>query len=137
MTDPIGGLDDPCGICGRICGDHTVREWATCLGTPVTDLPYEALPNDIPASLRRRFGLDDDTSVADTAIVKAVRLEGVAAGLPLGAPGLLHEFSIGHPGAAPIPVAKILFLGPPDSMRSYGRLVRDSANGAANAGART
>lgn len=135
-TGPIGGLDEPCASCGRSCGDHTVREWSACIATPVTDLPYEALPDDIPASLRRRFGLDEDTTVADTVVVKSLRLEGNTAGLPLSAPGLLHEFSIGLPNASPIPVAKILFLGSPESMRSYGRLVRDSANGAANAGAR-
>lgn len=69
--------------------------------------------------------------VADTIVVKAVWLEGGAGGLPIGSPGLIHEFSIGQPNASPIPVVKILFLAPPDSMRSYGRLIRDSANGAA------
>ncbi len=133
---PIGGLDEPCAACGRICGEHSVREWSACIATPQTDLPYESLPGDIPAFLRRRFGLDESTLVADTVIAKAVSLEGIGAGLPIATPGLLHEFAIGQPNSSPIPVAKILFLAPPDSMRSYGRLIRDSANGAANAGGR-
>lgn len=50
---------------------------------------------------------------------------------------MLHEFQIGRGGAAPIGVAKVLYAGgSTDVMRAYGRLIRDTSNGAANAAER-
>lgn len=39
---PVGGLDEACGTCGKRSGDHTLDEWAVCLGTPTTNLSFAA-----------------------------------------------------------------------------------------------
>lgn len=133
----VNGLDAPCPVCGRVSGDHTLREWGACLGTTVEDLPFAEVPADmariINARIREQFGLDDDLLVADTVVVKSLVLDGSVGTMKVRTPALLHEFAIGRPGGPPAPVVRVLFVGPPDGMRSYGRLVRDSANGAVNA----
>lgn len=137
---PVRGLDEPCGTCGRVSGDHTLREWAQCLGTVTTDLPFEETPPDLAtaaaAAVRRQFDLDEDLIIADHVVVKAITLAGDSGTVQIAIPGLLHEFQIGLPGRPPATVAKIAFLGDEHAIRGYGRLVRDSANGAANAAAR-
>ncbi len=135
----VSGLDRDCGACGRVAGDHTLREWAACMGTVTTDLPFEATPPDLAAAaaaaVRAQFQLDDDLVVADHVVVKAVTLAGSSGAIDVRVPGLLHEFQLGIAGQPPAPVAKVAFLGDVASLRGYGRLVRDSANGAANAAA--
>lgn len=144
----VGNLDSPCGACDRPSGDHTLREWSACMGEVTTDLPFEGTPADTAAlataSLRERFNLDDSIIIADHVTVRAITLEGQM-GTPargpaslqrqptVKIPGLLHEFAIGVPGVPPSAVAAVLFTGSVKSMRGYGRLARDSANGAANA----
>lgn len=133
----LRGLDEACGACGRVSGDHTLREWAACMGTVTTDLPFEATPPDLAAAagaaVREQFALDEDLIVADHVVVRAVTLDGHAGTIRVKLPGLLHEFQIGVAGQAPVTIAKVAFIGDDGSMRGYGRLVRDSANGAANA----
>ncbi len=63
-------------------------------------------------------------------------LGGRSGALQVTVPGLLHEFQIGVPGQPPSTVARVAFIGNLAAMRGYGRLVRDSANGAANAAER-
>lgn len=148
----VGGLDGPCGVCERPTGDHTLREWSACMEEVTTDLPFESTPADAAAlasaSLRDRFNLDDSIIIADHVTVKAITLDGEMMGVPprgpaslqrrptVRVPGLLHEFGIGVPGIPPSTVASVLFVGGVDSVRKYGRLARDSANGAANAAER-
>lgn len=136
----IDGLDEPCGTCQRPAGDHTLREWNTCLGTVTTDLPYQATPPDLAtvasAAIRRQFALDDDIMIADHAIVRALTLAGHSGAVSIRLPALLTEFQIGVPGQPPHTIAKILFAGSADGVKGYGRLVRDSANGAYNAATR-
>jgi hypothetical protein len=137
--EPIRGLDRPCPHCARPTGDHTLREWSECIGAPSEHLPYEDTPAATRAmadELRDRFGIDDDVLVADHIVAKAIVLDGQAGVLSVQLPGVLHEFAIGQVGAAPLTTVKVLFIGPPDVVRSYGRLVRDTANGAVNAAAR-
>ncbi len=133
----LRGLDEACATCGRVCGDHTLREWAACMGTLTTDLPFERTPPDMAQAagdaVRRQFRLDDDIAIADHATVKALTLAGSAGAVGVRLPMLLHEFQIGIPGQPPAPVARVAYLGNLAGMRGYGRLVRDSANGAANA----
>lgn len=140
-TSAADGLDAPCPACGRTSGDHTVREWVDCLGAQTTDLPFEETPPDIAAGagehLRRSFGVDRDIIVADHVVVRALTLDGASGPLQVRLPALLHEFQVGVAGQPPTPVAKVLFTGNGQSIRGYGRLVRDSANGAANAAERT
>jgi hypothetical protein len=131
------GLDARCPACNRMTGDHTLREWADCVETQRTDMPFEEIAPDLAGlaseNLRRSFDLDGDILVADHVVIRAVTLDGAHGPIRVRMPGLLHEFQIGVIGQVPTPVAKVLFLGDPQSMRGYGRLVRDSANGAINA----
>jgi len=140
MRDHASGLDQPCPACGRTSGDHTVREWAACLGRQTLVLPYEEVPRDLAAAaaenLRRSFGIDGDVIVADHVVVRAVTLDGATGPVRLRLPALLHEFQVGIAGQAPTVVAKVLFAGNGQTVRGYGRLVRDSANGAVNAAER-
>lgn len=130
------GLDDDCPTCGRTSGDHTLREWATCLGESTT-LPFEPIPDDAAAAanaaLQKRFGLEDGVIMADNVIVRAAALDFHSGIVEGNLPALIQDFQVsGGPGGSPVDVAKIVFVAPGvDGMRAYGRLVRDSANGAA------
>lgn len=136
----LRGLDEACSRCERPCGDHTLREWSVCIGKATTDLPFEETPPDIAAAaaaaVRERFQLEDGLAIADHVVVKALTLGGRSGPVRVRFPALLHEFQIGVPGSPPATVAKVMFLGSDETVRGYGRLVRDSANGACNAAAR-
>lgn len=80
--------------------------------------------------------LDSHLIIADNVVVKALTLDGASGAVEVRLPALLHEFAIGVAGAPPEMIAKVLFIGSPEIMRKYGRLARDSANGAANAAER-
>lgn len=100
-------------------------------------MPYEEVPEDAAtvanASLRERFQLDPDVIVADHVIVRAATLNGHTGSVAVRLPVVLHEFQVGVPGRAPVEVAKVAYVaGTAKTIRDYGRLVRDSANGAAN-----
>ncbi len=82
------------------------------------------------------MGVTSDPNDPRHVVVRAVTLAGASGQLQVRVPGLLHEFAIGVPGQPPAPVAKVAYIGDLASMRGYGRLVRDSANGAANAAER-
>lgn len=132
----VEGLERPCHVCGRVCGEHSLYEWADCVGTTTLDLPYENTPTDIAdaysALIRERFNLDEDLIVADHVVVTAVTLDAAAGNVKVRLPALFHEFQVGIAGGTAT-VAKVAFLATTDAMRAYGRLTRDSANGAANA----
>lgn len=134
---PVSGLDQPCGACGRPSGDHTLREWAACVGTTTTDLPYEALPSDMAKAaadaVRERFQIEPGVIVADNVVVRAATLDGSTGPVGIRLPVLLHDFQIGVAGSPPVPIATVAFIGDVDSVRGYGRLVRDSANAAVKA----
>jgi hypothetical protein len=137
---PVSGLDEPCPVCDRPAGDHTLREWQSCLGEQTTDLPYEEIPQDAAAiaseNMRQRFGLESDIVVADHVVVKSLTIDGSSGSLRLVFPAVLHEFQVGVPGRPPATAAKVLFAGDAQAVRGYGRLIRDSANGAVNAAER-
>lgn len=103
----VSGLDAPCAVCERPAGDHTLREWAACMGTQTTDLPYEAIPEDlaqtVAASVRDRFQLDDDLIVADHVVVRALTLGGRQGVLGIKIPALIHDFQIGLAPNRPSP----------------------------------
>lgn len=142
MTDGIlDGLDDRCTVCGEVVGEHTLRQFNVCTGEKAWELPADVVPDDIAKlaneRLREQFRLEGDWLVADTVSVKALVLSGGAVGLRVNVPAVLHEFQMGVAGRPPGTVAKVLFIGgTEDVMRSYGRLVRDSANQACNAAKR-
>lgn len=131
----VDGLDDDCPVCGRRSGDHTLDEWAACLGTGTMDLPFEEIPDDAIKlandELQKRFGLPDDHWVADNLIVKALTLDASAGPIKTTIPALLFDYQSSASGF-PLTVSKVLFLGDAETMRKCGRLVRDTANAAAN-----
>jgi len=107
------------------------------MGTLTTDLPYAETPSDLAKAaseaVREQFSLDPDLILADTVVVRSATLSGSSGAVGLKVPALIHEFQISVAGEPPATVAKVFYMGDVASMRSYGRLVRDSANGAANA----
>lgn len=155
MSDALGGLDDPCAACGRDVGDHTMREWAACMGdhweNPYHDLAGAQRAAKVTSELRERFNLPADAVLADTIQAKALVIRSDPAAQKINLPGmtlsrgtspvnvavpaLLHEFQMGLPGG-PAGVVKVLYSSTPEVMRKYGRLIRDTANGAANAAER-
>lgn len=120
-------LEQPCAQCQRPIGDHLVREMVTCGLKPAVDLAYEDTPSDI-SHLATQFGFPAGTLVADHITAKALVIDTAIGPFPV----LLHEFMVGRPGMPPIDVVQVAYLGG-DTMRPYGRLIRDTANGAANA----
>lgn len=131
MSAITGGMDDVCPACGRVVGDHTMREFEACTVSRRFEIEYG------PASkqLNERFGIDADVIVVDHLIAKAVVLSGSAGPLGITVAGLLLEFATSESGTVET-VAKVLFLGDPAQQRAAGRLLRDTANGAANAAER-
>jgi hypothetical protein len=136
-------LEEPCPTCGRTSGDHTLREWSVCIGETTTDVPFATMdPDDAVTeaageAIRRSFNLPDDYVIADHVVAKALTLDGATGPVKIRLPALLHEFQVGRAGAPPVGVAKVLYAGGSvDVMRQYGRLIRDTANGAANAAER-
>lgn len=134
------GLEEPCPVCGRTSGDHTLREWAVCVGRPTLDLPYEDVAPDLAEAaaenLRRSFGIDGDVLIADHVVARALTLDGRSGPVRVTFPAVLNEFQVGVAGKSPVPIAKVLFVGSGESVRGYGRLLRDTSNGAVNAAAR-
>jgi hypothetical protein len=140
VSDALRGLDQECPACGRVSGDHTLREWSRCIGATTTDLPFEETPPDMAGeaaeAVRKQFQLDDDLIIADHIVAKAMTLDGHSGLVQVRLPALLHEFQVGIAGQPPTTVAKVVYLGDASTLRQYGRLLRDTANGAANAAER-
>lgn len=137
---PVEGLDDNCPACGRRSGDHTLDEWAACLGESTAAMPFTVPDGDTAAMLneniRQRFNLDPGTLVADNVVVYAATLDFSTGPVGGKVPALIHEFSTSAKGEL-VTIAKVVFIGgDPAQMRKYGKLARDSANGAANAAER-
>lgn len=126
MSAFTGGMDDNCPACERTVGDHTMREFEACTASRSFEIAYG------PASkaLNERFGLDADVLVADHLVAKAVVLSGSAGPLGVSLPGLLMDFGSSETGEVQT-VAKVLFLADAKGQRAAGRLLRDTANGAA------
>ena len=125
----VRNLDATCH-CGRIAGDHTMREWAECLGTPATDLPYEPVPDgpvNIPLESPGRV-------MADNVVARSAVIDASTGPVEVRVPVLLLTFGQNAPGEPPRIVAEVaLVAGDSDGMRRFGKLFRDTANGAANA----
>lgn len=133
VDQPTDPLEQPCPACERPSGDHTLREWQACMEVPGLDLEFQEIEDTqtrqaASAALADQLGFDSSALVADHVVTKAVV---IGAG-PVRVGGLVMEFQIGNPTGIPDKVGTVVFLGRPDLMRSFGRLVRDSANGAAN-----
>lgn len=127
----IRGRDEPCPACSRRLGDHTVDEWDDCLGVPSVDLGFE--PTTEPTAVKWTLG-DRDVVVCDHVIARA--LVATDPGSKIIVPLLHLEFLIGKPGAPPAPLGEVAIVGETDGLRKIGKLLRDTANGAANAAER-
>lgn len=131
MGEAVTGLDQPCGTCGRRSGDHTLDQWAACLGQPTHDLSFQEVPADVQEILRRRYAGLDGYAIGDTVDVRAATLDGTTGNVHVRIPAVLLDFQIGSPQGTVV-TAKVAFLGTAEVMRKFGILVRDSANAAVN-----
>jgi hypothetical protein len=129
----VRNLDAACH-CGRISGDHSLREWAACLGATAMDLPYEEVPGgpvDVPLEATGRV-------MADNVVARSAVVEQASGPVKVRIPVLVLTFGVNFPGEPPRTVAEVaLIAGDGDGMRRFGKLFRDTANGAANAIGRT
>lgn len=132
---PLRGLDDSCTKCGRRVGDHTMDQYNSCSGKPALHLPYERVP-DGPIHLT----IDGaETAWADHVHCRSAVVQGesLGANLRVKLPTVIFTFEIGNPHGPPLPVAEVAFVSPPDVIRTLGKVIRDSCNGAANAAERS
>lgn len=83
------------------------------------------------SSIRQRFQGLDGYALADNVSVYAAVLNGEAGVIGVTAAALLLDCSIATP-LGHQSTAKLALIGPPEGMRKIGRLLRDSANAAAN-----
>lgn len=125
----IDGRDETCPTCQRRRGDHTLDELNACLGTVALDLEHEDIP-DGPL----KWSLDGrDVVIADHVVARSLVSYGVGDVGKVSIPVLHLTFAVGVPGAPPNEVAEIGLIGSPEGIRRIGKLLRDTANSAANA----
>ena len=126
-------LDEICPFDGRPIGDHTMREWNAHLDAgPHTDLPFENIP-DGPVMMH--IG-DEGLPTADSLVARASVVEMSAGPAVYRVPAMIVDLQIGQPGDAPRTFYTFAFISTPEIMRKIGKLLRDTANGAANAAER-
>lgn len=132
----IEGLEESCMNCGEVVGDHTVRQWNLCASAVQMDLKYEDVPEDVRA-FTERLGFAHGVQVADHCIARSLVMKGDSApGMPrVVLPVVQLEFSVGTPKGS-LEGAKIAFIGSEESIGKFGKLVRDTSNGAVNAARR-
>lgn len=128
------GLDQPCPYgCDKTIGAHTLVEWGAHVdnGDGEHDLPWQPVGGDTPI---KAILAGEELVMADTLSCRSM-LAQAPPGHPFGVnlPCLVLEFQRGNPTGVPATVAEVAYLGSPSSMRRAGVLVRDAANGAANA----
>jgi hypothetical protein len=132
----VANYDQPCGFedCPlATIGDHTLRQWFEHTGDAGVDLPYEEVPDrDFPVI----NGLED-AHIVDNVTARSAVAPMHSGRLTIKVPILLLDFSRGRPSGPPTPVVKVAFLSDPVVMRKVGKLLRDTANGAANAAERS
>lgn len=128
----LRNLEELCPRDGIEIGEHTVREWDQCTSSMHVDLPYEDVPGG--PMLTASYG-DNDSAilVADTVTARALLGAADTGRIAARVPILLLDFQVGWVGHAPVPVVQVAFMAPPDVMRKAGKLLRDTADGAANA----
>jgi hypothetical protein len=103
-------------------GDHTLREYRVC------DRPYMPAEEDPSLKVREQFGFDADQAIADHVDVKAGHIATQVGNFPV----LMFDFGISISGVVQKAARVVYTAGDAQSMRQFGRLMRDSANGAAN-----
>lgn len=130
----IPNLAEACTICtdGKPIGEHTLAEWwDERHSAPHTDLDYEENPDGKPVDV------PVEMLVADTIVARAgVQRYDLAGGAKAIFPVLIFDFALGRMGQAPEHVVTVGLLGTSEIMRKVGKVLRDTANGAANAAER-
>lgn len=126
----VNGLNAPCLSCARRTGDHTLDDWARCLGTPSHDLAFEVTPDDVAELIKGRFSGLDDHAVADCLAVRAATLEGETGALGVHMPVVLFEFSLAL-STGPEVTSRVALIGTPDVIRKMGALMNEAAHAAA------
>jgi hypothetical protein len=126
----IQDLDALCPHDGRPIGDHTLREWNDHMGVPTLDLDYEENPDS------EIVDVQVEMVVADHVVARAgvQRLGG--GGMTAVVPLLVLDFGQGRIGGPPVHQVTVGLLSTPEVMRKIGKILRDTANGAANAAER-
>lgn len=129
----LQGLDQPCPTCRQPIGDHTMRRWSACTTELGHHDPHREVSEAEGRQLLMKFE-DRELVIADHVSVVSAAGEVRPLGMqPIYTPTLVFRFasSAGNP-LSPEPVAEVAFIGTSEGVRSLGRLVRDSANSAAN-----
>ena len=134
MSGPLQDLDAACPTCSDRVGGHTLDRFNECFSTPSLDLAYEEVPGGpIPLLVA-----GTETHWADHLHARAAVVGGGAGSqLRVAMPAVIFTFEIGNPSGLPRPVTEVAFVGPPETVRTLGKVLRDTCNGAANAAERT
>ena len=125
----VQNLDAICPEDGRAIGDHTLREWNAHMDLAHTDLPYEENPEPVAIP-------DQELVVADTVTARAAVQTYDMGRTKALVPVLILDFSLGQMGAPRSHQVSVGFISTPEMMRKVGKILRDSAHGAANAAER-
>lgn len=116
---------------GRPVGAHTLDEWWDDVhSAPHTDLDYEENPAGAPVEV------DVTMIAADTVVARAGVQQHELGGALLTVPVLLLDFAQGRLDGPPAHQVSVGLLGTPEGLRKAGKVIRDAANGAANAAER-
>lgn len=120
-----------CPVDGRPVGEHTLHEWwDEAHRAAHTDLPYEEVP-DGPVEMTVDALMADQISVRS-----GIQTYELTSGASLVVPILVFDFSIGRLNGPPELQTSVAYLATPEVMRKTGVILRDTANGAANAAER-
>lgn len=136
----LGNLDAACPVCGVRAGSHTLDQQAVCLGTLTRDETYRDAPDGLVANVPAGTAMADHVEVKALVVhadggVPAVSFDPRAGQIRVDVPAVFLEFGTSASGEVR-PVARVLFVGTEDGVRGFGRLLRDTSNGAANAAKR-
>lgn len=116
---------------GRPVGAHTLDEWWDDVHrAPHTDLDYEENPDGQIVQITL------DAVVADTLVVRSAVQQHDIGAARVVVPVLVFDFAQGRLAGPPEHQVSVALLSSPSLLRKLGVIIRDAANGAANAAER-
>lgn len=125
-------LESGCPVCARPIGVHLVAEWLGPCAPQGHHLPYEEVPGPpIMLDLGGR-----ELHVVDQVAARAAAVMDADGRVTLRLATLLLSFGQGQSDGSVREVAEVAVVASPAAMRKIGVVLRDTANGAANAAAR-